>query len=78
MMKLTSYQLETLDTLRVFGEWARPMDVGGKDGTHHTHTLKSLAKKGLAERKGERFYVRAAYRYRITAEGRRALEENGR
>lgn len=31
--------------------WLRPMDVGGRDGSHHSTTLARLARAGLAERK---------------------------
>jgi hypothetical protein len=31
--------------------WLRPMDIGGRDGSHHSDTLKKLAKLGLVERK---------------------------
>lgn len=31
--------------------WLRPMDVGGRDGSHHSNTLAQLARAGLAERK---------------------------
>lgn len=31
--------------------WARPMDVGGRDGSHHSATLAQLSRMGLAERK---------------------------
>lgn len=48
---LSSRQRAVLDSLAVFGDWARPMDIGARDGSHHTTTLRALAKKGLAERK---------------------------
>lgn len=32
-------------------EFLRPMDVGGRDGSHHSATLARLARKGLAERR---------------------------
>lgn len=31
--------------------WVRPMDIGASDGSHHSDTLRGLAKLGLVERK---------------------------
>lgn len=31
--------------------WSRPMDVGGRDGSHHCATLRRLVDLGLAERR---------------------------
>lgn len=31
--------------------WMRPMDVGGRDASHHSATLAQLVRKGLAERR---------------------------
>ena len=49
--QISNRQLDVLDSLAVFGDWARPMDIGARDGSHHTTTLRSLVKKGLAERR---------------------------
>lgn len=49
-MKLTPRQLDVLDSLKVFGDWARPMDIGARDGSHHAATISALVRKGLAER----------------------------
>ena len=35
-------------------EWVRPMDVGGRDSSHHSATLRKLVRYGLAEQ--ERHY----------------------
>jgi hypothetical protein len=49
---LSDRKREVLDALSGLHEgWARPMDVGGRDGSHHSATLAQLAKHGLAERK---------------------------
>ena len=32
-------------------EWKRPMDVGGRNESHHSTTLAQLARAGFAERK---------------------------
>lgn len=50
-MKLTPRQLDVLDSLKVFGAWARPMDIGARDSSHHSATLSGLAGHGLIERK---------------------------
>ena len=31
------------------GGWARPMDCGGYNGSHHSYTLTKLARRGLVE-----------------------------
>jgi hypothetical protein len=49
--QLTDRQRDLLGSLAVFGDWARPMDIGARDGSHHTATLRALVKKGLAERR---------------------------
>lgn len=44
---------EMLTRLRAFepaGAWARPMDLGGKDGSNHSRVLAALVRKGLVER----------------------------
>lgn len=48
---LSDRQRDVLDSLAVYGGWARPMDVGARDGSHHSATLAGLAKRGLVERK---------------------------
>ena len=50
-MQISSRQLDVLDSLAVFGGWARPMDIGARDGSHHAMTLRAIVNKGLAERK---------------------------
>jgi hypothetical protein len=48
---LPERQLDVLDTLAVYGDWARPMDIGARDGAHHSATLMALVRKGLAKRR---------------------------
>jgi hypothetical protein len=50
-VKLTPRQLDVLDSLKVLGNWARPMDIGARDSSHHSATLSRLANHGLVERK---------------------------
>jgi|HubBroStandDraft_6_1064221.scaffolds.fasta_scaffold789457_3 hypothetical protein len=54
-MKITPKQEDVLSSLATFGgrarEWARPMDIGAFDGSHHTATLRVLIDKKLVERR---------------------------
>jgi hypothetical protein len=61
-------------TARFRGGWARPLDCG-PSGTHHARTLKTLARRGLAERRSFLPSERHVYEYRITAKGLQALQE---
>ena len=49
-MKISDRQCDVLRSLAAYGDWAQPMDVGGRDGSHHSATLNQLVRKGLAER----------------------------
>ena len=49
-MSLSPRELELLRWLDD-EQWVRPMDIGGRDGSHHSATLTRLASRGLAERK---------------------------
>jgi hypothetical protein len=49
--RLSDRQRDVLDSLAVFGDWARPMDVGARDSSHHSATLSALSRRGLVERK---------------------------
>jgi hypothetical protein len=48
---LSDRQRDVLDSLAIHGDWARPMDIGARDGSHHSATLSRLARQGLVERK---------------------------
>lgn len=48
---MTDRQLALLRQLVSDGGWLRPMDLGARDQSHHTTTLKQLIAKGYAERK---------------------------
>lgn len=50
LRQITKRQRDVLRDLSVT-EFLRPMDVGGRDGSHHSATLAQLAKLGLVERK---------------------------
>lgn len=53
--QLSPKQKDVLDSLASYGgrkrEWARPMDIGARDGSHHSATLTGLVKHGLVARK---------------------------
>lgn len=71
-VRVTGRQREVLESLRDFAyeSWVRPMDVGGKDQSHHSKTLAQLVKKGLAERREGGGHTRNVWRYRATKKGR--------
>lgn len=86
--RLSDQQLDVLDTLAGFVGWARPMDIGARDGSHHSETLNGLAKRHLVEReKLHAIYCcngsthppdaacrcKGSCRYRITQAGRKAV-----
>lgn len=35
----------------ILGGWARPLDIGGRDASHHSNTLRRLAERGLVDMK---------------------------
>ena len=79
---MNEQEREVLGQLRG-GEWLRPMDVGGTDGSHHNRTLARLIKRGFAERKRRGTLTntlvngpRGSYRYRITEAGESAFRHN--
>ena len=49
-MRLTERQARVLDSLTRVA-LARPMDVGGRDQSHHQGTLMQLVRRGLVERR---------------------------
>jgi len=49
-VQISSRQRDILEALAIYDDWARPMDVGAIDGSHHTMSLRALVKKGLVER----------------------------
>lgn len=78
-MALTERYMDVLVGLALFLDdanrrgadpYARPMDIGGQDGSHHTVTLTRLAKRGLVEKREWGGCVRPSYRYRLTEAGK--------
>lgn len=51
-------------------EWVRPMDIGGRDGTHHSAVLAQLERHGLVESRTRSPGVRGSKLYRLTPEDR--------
>lgn len=54
--------------------WAKPLDCGGSNGSHHSATLAKLASYGLADRKGYRPGIRHVWMYLITPAGKKVVE----
>lgn len=55
--------------------WFRPMDIGGSDASHHSRTLRLLAKKGYVRTKRRSLGSRGSYLYSLTTEGWIALQK---
>lgn len=56
--------------------WARPLDCGAADGSHHSSTLAKLVRHGYAEARQRGALAsnsRGSKLYRITDDGRRFL-----
>ena len=62
--------------------WFRPMDVGGRDGSHHSYTLKRLVKKGFAEMRPRGTLINSlngglsSFEYRASLRGRTFCKQN--
>lgn len=78
-MKLTPNQTEVLEALASFtrqfpNAWARPLDVGGFDGSFHGPCLFRLSERGLCERESYRWgQGRRINKYRANDETQAAL-----
>jgi hypothetical protein len=86
---LTSHQLEVLNDLFYharrpgWGLWARPLDLGARDSSHHSRTLAQLCRLGLVERARRNTLLnvigaarRGSWKYRITPKGRARARQN--
>lgn len=78
---LTERDLDVLRALHSFETYgpslgARPLDIGGRNGSHHSATLNKLADRGFVERKLRNFQdsSRPAYRYKLTGQGRSLVQ----
>lgn len=63
--------------------WLRPMDIGARDGSHHSATMKRLAARGLLGRRRRGTLMnalggRGSFEYRLTAAGAAAARREGR
>lgn len=70
---------EVLNELRAFhdqgGEWARPLDCGGHDGSDHSYRLNKAVEACLVEvRQRSAHYSRGSKEYRLTDQGRKAVD----
>ena len=50
-LQISERARDVLESLAAYGDWARPMDIGARDGSHHSATLSQLARHRLVERK---------------------------
>ena len=76
MNTLRDREIEILNNMTaVPGRWHRPMDVGGRDASHHSYSLQKLARKGYVEKKIRGGRSRPAYAYRITEKGVNTIKE---
>lgn len=88
---LTDRDLDTLEELAAANRdrlkhdieegWAKPMDIGASDASHHSATLKKLVRRGLVDirdastkRPGASRYYRAGCWYRINLNGLDAIK----
>jgi len=79
-MKLTERDIDMLHELAGYERGslcgARPLDLGGYNGSHHSNTLAKLTRHGLVRRslRVTSGYSRASYRYHLTDSGRSVVE----
>jgi hypothetical protein len=75
MRALTDRDLAVLRELSAYPNGARPMDLGGTNGSHHGATLRKLVQRGLATRtlRSAPGGARASYRYWLSGQGRALL-----
>lgn len=68
----TLEQLSAVNTahkrLEIRDGWAKPLDIGGSDASHHSRTLRKLVRHGLAVIQDPRNYSRGKF-YKVTDEG---------
>ena len=75
MRNLTERDFDTLNEMSG-GDWLRPMDVGGRNGSHHSATLTKLWARGLVERQQRSARMtRGSWEYRITQAGIERLKK---
>lgn len=84
-MRLTDRDYQTLGELEAAnrnhteldyrGGWAKPLDCGGSNGSHHGITLAKLNRAGLADRKGYNPGCRPVWMYKINEVGKEALSK---
>jgi len=77
---------QELDVLRSLEYWhrsgerkgARPLDLGGRNGSHHSATLNKLVRRGLVSRKARSpLTTRGSYRYSLTDLGQSTVKDLG-
>lgn len=69
-MKLSERQREVLEDVQSAGfdegEWFRPMDIGGRNGSDHSAILSALVSKGLLESRQRMHGSRGSKVYRLS------------
>jgi hypothetical protein len=81
--RLTDRDIETLGELDAAnrshvkleyrGGWAKPLDCGGSNGSHHSATLAKLHRLKLVDRRGYTPGMRAVWNYKINDAGSAVL-----
>jgi hypothetical protein len=71
--------LDRGEIVGVEADWLRPLDIGGRNNSHHSSTLRRLMANGWVERRSRREVegLRPSHVYRITMEGVMALANHG-
>ena len=74
MRPITDRDFETLNELAPSNldderEWHTPLGIGGSNGSHHSNTLRKLAKRGLVEMRQRSTGIRGSKEYRISDGG---------
>ncbi len=69
---LSTREQEVLDELRRYKNWARPMDIGGSDGSDHGRVLTKLVRMRLIDKRprgGSIAGIRKTWEYRFKVVG---------
>lgn len=75
--KLTERDLSLLSDLHRYGdEYVSPMRVGGASGSWHSQVLGKLTKYRLVDCKKRGGFHRESLKYRLSAEGRKLIQES--
>jgi GTP-binding protein EngB required for normal cell division len=73
-MRLAPRQWDLLHHQLSDDTWLTPRFLGGTDGSHHSSTLATLVRKGLAARSNRGGHTRNVWRYRRTRKGKKFVD----